>query len=390
MTPRSPVLSETIGRIWDQITANTADIGDLFERIAQTFYTKLVRPGDIVVDGGAHAGRHAIPLARLVAPTGTVVAFEPLSFAADRLRGLLSATGLDRHVQLHPFALAREGGQHTFYVVHNMPEFSGLQSRTYVGFVPEQSEITVDVVTLDAALDGAPAGACSVIKLDLEGGEFRALQGAERTLRTHQPACIFENGLGSSASDYGPDEFFSYFASIDYELHDILACPVDETLWNRPGPWYFVATPRVRRNELLPLLWTSALEEMLAIPWMPNLLVGPPPPVDRFHAGSRATPTAPVIGSLDHLQKCLLVKGWAGDPGNRRPVSSVVLSVDGAPVATIRPGKARFDVVAATGVVELERSGFEVAVRTAGHQNVTVHAEAADGSYVQLPGMTSD
>jgi len=42
----------------------------------------------------------------------------------------------------------------------------------------------------------------------LEGGEFRALQGAEKTFHTHQPVCVFENGLASTASDYGADEFF--------------------------------------------------------------------------------------------------------------------------------------------------------------------------------------
>jgi FkbM family methyltransferase len=391
MTPRSPVLSETIGRIWDQVITNTGQIGDLFERIGQTFYTKLVRPGDIVVDGGAHAGRHAIPLARLVAPTGTVVAFEPLSSAADRLRTLLSTTGLDRHVRLNPQALAREAGRRTFYVVHNMPEYSGLVNRAYADFVPDQTETTVDVVTLDAALEAAPQGPLSVIKLDLEGGEFRALQGAERTLRTRQPTCIFENGLESTATAAGYDasEFFSYFASIDYELFDILGCPVDETLWRRAGPWYFVAIPRARATHLLPLLWTSALEELLSAPWMPNQSVGPAPPLARFQSGLLTVPNTSVMGHVDRFERCLLVHGWAGEPGLRRPTGSLVLTVDGVPVATLATGKPRFDVVAATGVAELERAGFEVVVRTAG-QNIGVYAEAADGSYVELQGTKDD
>ena len=42
---------------------------DLFER--------LVRPGDHVVDAGAHIGVHTLTFARLAGPRGKVFAFEP-------------------------------------------------------------------------------------------------------------------------------------------------------------------------------------------------------------------------------------------------------------------------------------------------------------------------
>ena len=74
---------------------NSSDLGDMFERITQSFYTNIVRAGDTVIDGGAHTGRHTIPLARVVGPDGMVIAFEPLAKVAETLRSLLARFGFD-------------------------------------------------------------------------------------------------------------------------------------------------------------------------------------------------------------------------------------------------------------------------------------------------------
>lgn len=379
-------LHDAVGQIWAHIAANSADIGDLFERITQSFYTKIVRPGDTVIDGGAHTGRHAIPLAQLVGTEGRVLAFEPLPPAFAKLQQLLAATELDQRVRLSPEALARETGRRSFFVVHNMPEFSGLQSRTYSGFVPEQSEIQVDVQTLDAVLEThIRPGSLPFVKLDLEGGEFRALQGAEKTFHTHQPVCVFENGLASTASDYGADEFFAFFQSTRYELYDILGCRVDESRWTHSGPWYFVAIPQGSSQELLPRLWASVLEEMLSSVWLPSLPITPPPVHERL-LGTGTSGATTTVGHVDRVEGCIVIKGWAGDLSTGAPAPSLVVTLEGKPVATFHAGKPRFDVFAATGQLGLAQSGFEVAVRAPADHRVEVHAESSDGTFIKLEG----
>ena len=381
--PPSPLV-EAIWRIWAQVAANSSDIGDLFERITQSFYSKLIRAGDTVVDGGAHTGRHTIPLARLVGAHGLVVAFEPLPAAAETLRRLLAGSGLEQRVRLRPEALAREPGRRSFFVVNNMPEFSGLRSREYADFVPDETEVQVEVETIDSAVSMAQSpGSLSFVKLDLEGGEFRALQGAEQTLGLHGPCCVFENGLQSSAADYGAGEFFKYFEQIDYELYDILGCRVDETFWSRPGPWHLVAMPGPRSRELLPLLWASTLEELLTSLWSPMERLAPPPAGFASRAG---TGVSGAIGHVDRVAASIRLTGWAGDLQLAQPARSLVISVNGTAVATAYPGKARHDVVAATGHVGLAHSGFELTVLTTAGEHVEVHAEAAYGTFVKLGG----
>lgn len=372
--------AEAVTRIWAQVTANAANLHDLFERITESLYAKVVQPGDTVVDGGAHTGRHALPLARLVGSEGVVMAFEPLPMAADRLQQLVAAAQLDRRFQLRREALSSEPGRGSFYFVHNMPEFSGLKSREYVDFVPEQSEIQVQVTTIDDALRGAgwPANV-SFIKLDLEGGEFRALQGAEQTLRRYGPCCVFENGLNASADGYDAPEFFAFFRQLDYGLYDILGCPVDERHWMQSGPWQFVAIPGSGAEGLVRCLLTSTLEELLRTPWTPAGQTSPP----STFAVQPDSSAAEVIGCVDQRDMSVRIRGWAGDLRSGR-VSSIVVTIDGRPVAAAATGQPRHDVVGATGLVALADCGFDVVVPVPSVVSVEVYAQTSSGTFKKI------
>src|SRR5262249_37993601 len=60
-----------------------------FEPRSIRLYSRLVKPGATVLDIGANVGAHTLPLARLVGPSGRVVAFEPTQYAINKLRANL-------------------------------------------------------------------------------------------------------------------------------------------------------------------------------------------------------------------------------------------------------------------------------------------------------------
>jgi FkbM family methyltransferase len=381
-TQHPDTLAEATIRIWSQTRANLSRLDATFERIIQSFYSKVVRPGDVVIDGGAHTGRHAVPLARLVGDAGRVVAFEPLPMAAAQLAEVLEATGLASRVRIRPEALGPERGRHEFFVVNNMLEFSGLTKRSYVDFVANETRIEVQVETLDHAMTD-PGGPVTFIKLDLEGGEFRALQGAERLLTEGAPCCVFENGLGVSAGGYDADEFFGFFHRVGYVLHDIFGCPLPERLWKFEGPLNFVAVPAVRAGELVPLLCASALEEILSLSAPPVEQLGPPPA--RFVSKT----AGPIKGCVDRFEITTRVGGWAAEDARDRPPRSLAVTVDGKPVGTIQPCEPRCDVLAATGRTGLVESGFAFVLPTRFGERIEVHAEAPDGTFVRLEKVPS-
>jgi hypothetical protein len=60
-----------------QSLKDRADLGNCMEVLLSVLYHKLICDGDVVIDGGANGGLHAMPMARLAGPRGRVFAYKP-------------------------------------------------------------------------------------------------------------------------------------------------------------------------------------------------------------------------------------------------------------------------------------------------------------------------
>jgi len=84
----------------------------------------------------------------------------------------------------------------------------------------------------------------SFIKLDIEGYEFRALQGAKKILDGDKPIIVFENSREQAAilCDYIAEDFFRFFINTGYSLYDFWGQPFTLSNWESDDvPWYFIA-----------------------------------------------------------------------------------------------------------------------------------------------------
>jgi len=111
----------------------------------------------------------------------------------------------------------------------------------------------VRTVRLDGLLEGA-LQPWRFIKLDLEGGEFHALQGAEQALARSHPVIVFENSREHAARAYGYDryDYFSFFAGLSYRLYDLFGRPFRLEGWDDQGhPWYFIGVVADGPDEVL-------------------------------------------------------------------------------------------------------------------------------------------
>lgn len=150
---------------------------------------RLLQPGDIFVDGGAHIGLFSLAASVKVGETGQVIAFEP----APETRKVL-----ERHIEfnhcsnitVNPQALADTIGTRTFAA------FSG-EMWGYSSFAPPETNetansVAVEVTTLDTVITDEIAPKIRLIKLDLEGAEYAALTGAKRLLMNDTPDLLLE------------------------------------------------------------------------------------------------------------------------------------------------------------------------------------------------------
>lgn len=177
----------------------------LYETESIRLLGKLLKPGGHFVDCGANIGYFTLTAARLVGPTGRVDAFEPSPRNRSRLENHLRLNTAG-NVRIHPFAVGAQSKPVTFYEPGG--ELNHGQASIFASIVPQGNEVTVQSARIDEAIDRVP----DLIKVDVEGAELIALQGAEKLLRADRPpALIIEhNHESSAAAGYRSSELFSY------------------------------------------------------------------------------------------------------------------------------------------------------------------------------------
>jgi FkbM family methyltransferase len=148
-----------------------------------------LRSGDILFDVGANVGFFSVIAARLVGPSGRVIAFEPVPENATRIRENARLNHFSQ-IEVVEQAVFRESGRS----VLALAEYSGGSILAQVGLPPDASGRTIEVATttIDDAIFKAGHPAPHLVKIDVEGAELDVLMGMERTLKELCPVVLFE------------------------------------------------------------------------------------------------------------------------------------------------------------------------------------------------------
>jgi FkbM family methyltransferase len=138
-------------------------------------FQRVIKPGDIVYDVGAHYGYYTLLSSILAGPTGKVFAFEPSPANIARLQAHLRANGC-ANVSVEELALSDAEGTARF----------DNQTGSGTAHLSSQGSIEVRTATLDSLGSRLPPP--QVVKIDCEGAEVMVLEGGEKTLRSTHPA----------------------------------------------------------------------------------------------------------------------------------------------------------------------------------------------------------
>jgi FkbM family methyltransferase len=143
------------------------------DRAERQLLRKIVSAGDVVVDAGANIGIYSQFLARCVGGTGVVHAFEP---SAENFKRLQSATRKLANVRLSQAALGACSGRSRLYLSDKL----NVDHRTYMTEEESRHTVPIDIIALDDYFK--PGQRVDLIKMDIQGYELHALQGARRVL----------------------------------------------------------------------------------------------------------------------------------------------------------------------------------------------------------------
>ena len=146
-----------------------------------------LRPGDVMVDVGAHVGVHALTAARRLRDLGggRVIAFEPTEDSSAAVRAAAGRNDLPVDV-----VRAALGDAEGTIELRGDPRYGTFDAGVRSQFGDGEVIATAPLLTFDGWAAGAGLDRLDVVKIDIEGAEILALRGMRETLRRLRPRVL--------------------------------------------------------------------------------------------------------------------------------------------------------------------------------------------------------
>jgi FkbM family methyltransferase len=155
-----------------------------YEHLTANVFKMALRPGDIVIDGGANIGYYSLLSATMVGQEGSVHAFEPIPDTFDALTANVAVNNFVR-IHLNQTALSDHAGELQFEVPLDKQTHQPLRTGARQVLLGDGPVTRVLATTLDDYAASRDIAHIRLVKLDLEGGELEAVKGMQNLLSTH-------------------------------------------------------------------------------------------------------------------------------------------------------------------------------------------------------------
>lgn len=185
---------------------------------------RLLKEDMVVVDAGANIGEITLLASKLVGPDGHVYAFEPMTAIANQLEENLRTNGTSNTSVLQ-VGLSNGTGSLPIYLAEGAFRDGAIHDGLGTLYAtPERPRKVEDIslTTLDNFVRDRNLHRLDLIKLDIEGAELPALEGAHDTLLRFKPYLIIEVQDETSASaGYRAADILDFLAPVGYRFDTI-------------------------------------------------------------------------------------------------------------------------------------------------------------------------
>lgn len=160
---------------------------DTWESDTLAFIDEFVKPGQTVLEIGANIGAHTMLLARAVGPEGRVYSVEPTEYARAKL---------NNNIALNP-ELKDRITVLNYLVTHHSDEELRREIKAswrFAHYFRERDEEVVSSpsISIDDMVARYEIGDIDILKIDIDGYDYKALLGAITTLENSHPLVFVE------------------------------------------------------------------------------------------------------------------------------------------------------------------------------------------------------
>lgn len=214
-----------------------------YEEPTTEVISALVGPGDATIDVGANIGYFSLLMARLAGASGAVWAFEPVPGTNERLRQNVALNGAST-ITVRSEAIANDDTEQAIFA--GPQDHSGIASLRPVD--GSTHSVTVPVRRLTSCLPKSTAP--RLLKIDVEGAEYLALEGMQDILDAHHPDIVLEISTDFLAEmGHSPAQVCEKLTALGYRMYMIaweglVALPA----WHAGLPVQFNALFTVRES----------------------------------------------------------------------------------------------------------------------------------------------
>lgn len=175
----------------DRYIGRSLDVYGEYSEHEVELFRYVLRPGMTAIDVGANIGAFTLPMAKAVAPTGRVFAYEP----QRRLHQMLSANMALNDIG-NAWLLAMGAGKERGAAIAPFIDFGRIENFGSVSLREAGAGEPVPI----APIDELRLDACHLLKVDVEGMEQDVLAGAAGTIARCRPLLYVENASAEKSA----------------------------------------------------------------------------------------------------------------------------------------------------------------------------------------------
>jgi FkbM family methyltransferase len=199
------------------IVANDIKNGNYFEPEVIEVAKSFIKKGTAVLDVGANYGQMSVVFSKIAGDEGKVYAFEAEPIIYNILLKTFDANGC-KNVKVIPGAVHNKMGEK---LVFPEPDFKRFDSYGSYGIDPNaKNGRKVESITIDSLQISEPI---SFMKVDIQGSDLFALQGAKDTILKNKMPILFEFEQQLQDEFHTSfDDYVNFVKSINYRFEKII------------------------------------------------------------------------------------------------------------------------------------------------------------------------